>query len=130
MKLIEDRSDIEVFVNEFYERVKFDSVIQHFFTKERGFSFEQHIPIMCDFWETILLHVPRYSGSPVGKHIVIDKELRMNPEHFERWVSIFNSVIDEFFVGDLATEAKKRADLMRHLMIHKIEYARSNNLIF
>ena len=54
----------------------------------------------------------------------------MNPEHFERWVSIFNSVIDEFFVGDLATEAKKRADLMRHLMIHKIEYARSNNLIF
>ena len=59
-----------------------------------------------------------------------DKELRMNPEHFERWVSIFNSVIDEFFVGDLATEAKKRADLMRHLMIHKIEYARSNNLIF
>ena len=55
MKLIEDRSDIEVFVNEFYERVKYDSVIQHFFTKERGFSFEQHIPIMCDFWETILL---------------------------------------------------------------------------
>jgi truncated hemoglobin YjbI len=51
MKLIEDRTDIETFVNEFYERVKYDSVIQHFFTPERGFSFEQHIPIMCDFWK-------------------------------------------------------------------------------
>lgn len=130
MKDITSRADIESFVNRFYELVRMDSVINSFFTPEQDFDFDHHIPIMCDFWETILLHNQKYSGSPVAKHIDIDKKIKLDRNHFDHWVNHFEQAIDENFIGPVADEAKKRANLMRELMLYKIEYSRNNNLIF
>ena len=123
MKLIEDRSDIEVFVNEFYERVKYDSVIQHFFTKERGFSFEQHIPIMCDFWETILLDNPVYRNNAMEVHYDLNKKIPLQKEYFTNWLQLFNSAVDDLFEGKTAVLAKTRAKSIADVMLFKMANA-------
>lgn len=129
MKDIENRKDIEFLVNSFYDKVKQNPIIDKFFTPEQGFSFERHIPIMCDFWETILLHQQKYSGSPVAKHFEVDRKIKIDKTHFDEWVSLFFSSVDEAFQGEVAEEAKKRASLMSQLMLYKVEYSRDHNLL-
>ncbi|MBK7465805.1 MAG: group III truncated hemoglobin [Saprospiraceae bacterium] len=106
MKDIENRKDIESLVNSFYDKVKQNPIIDKFFTPEQGFSFERHIPIMCDFWETILLHQQTYSGSPVAKHFEVDRKIKIDKTHFDEWVSLFFQVSMKLFKEKLRKRRK------------------------
>jgi hemoglobin len=49
------RADIEKLIILFYEKVKKDSTIGFIFTDVIPINWEHHIPVIVDFWETILL---------------------------------------------------------------------------
>jgi len=76
---------------------------------------------MYRFWQTILLEVHLYSGSPFPPH----KQLAINKEHFDRWMEIFTQTTDSLFTGLLANEAKLRAKNMAEMFNYKIEYLRN-----
>lgn len=124
-KRIESRDDVRLMVEDFYEKVKRDDTIGEIFNNVLFFKWETHIPIMIDFWETVLLDGTNYRGNAMRVHIELSKMYPLKPEHFARWKKLFFETLDKHFIGEKVDEAKKRVELMEVLMQNKI--AQSNN---
>ena len=67
MKDLATREDIELQVNSFYNKVVKDDVIGFFFKDVVKVDFEQHLPKMYSFWESILFGQMTYKGNPMGR---------------------------------------------------------------
>ena len=46
--------DIELLVDNFYNKVKSDKLIGHFFNEVVQINWEKHLPLMCDFLENMI----------------------------------------------------------------------------
>ena len=121
---IGNRDDIRLLVESFYEKVKQDDVIGDIFNNMLFFKWDTHIPIMIDFWETVLLGGESYRRNTMRVHIELNRMHPLKPEHFERWKKLFFEILDKNFIGPKVDEAKKRVELMEALIRSKI--AQSN----
>lgn len=119
-KDIETRDDIELLVNSFYEKVKADLVIGYIFTDVFKVNWEKHLPKMYDFWENNLFYTGTYSGNPMISHQHLHKMHPLSADHFERWVSLFTSTVDELFHGAKAKLAKQRANSISAVLQTKL----------
>jgi hemoglobin len=128
-KDIADQQDIRLLVESFYRKVIDDDVIGEIFRDVLVFKWDTHIPIMISFWESVLLGTATYKGNTMRAHIDLDKKHRLQPEHFERWKKLFFETLDEHFNGTVASEAKKKVELMEVLMQTKIAQSRRPNFI-
>ncbi len=124
MKDIENVVDIQLLVNTFYDRVKIDEKIGYIFTQIIGEDWSHHLPIMYDFWNMVLFSAPGYAGSPVKKHVDLDKKTPLNKEHFDHWLVLWTDTIDSLFAGEIADMAKNKAALMANLINMKVEMGR------
>ena len=102
-KDITNREDIKLLVDIFYDKVKIDGLIGPVFSHV---NWPHHLPIMYDFWSSMLLGDQTYRGNPLQKHL----PLPIQPQHFERWLTLFKATVDENFTGEKATEVKMRAE--------------------
>ena len=123
---IETRADIELFLTSFYDKVKLDETIGIIFTEVVPVNWSHHIPVITDFWETILLDNPVYRKNAMEVHYSLNKIFPLQKKHFEAWLRIFNATLDDMFTGDKASLAKKRALSIASLMEHKIVNGNSN----
>lgn len=114
---IENKNDIKLLVNTFYEDVKVDELIGPFFNK---IDWDKHIPIMCKFWENVLFYTGNYTGNPMLRHKLIHENMPMNEEQFIRWIDLFKSAVDELFIGEKAELMKQRANSIASIMQLKI----------
>ncbi len=119
-KEIETRADIEKFIRSFYEKVIVDPTIGIIFTKTFTIDWELHIPLITDFWETILLDNPVYTNNAMGVHFNINKVFPLQKLHFDAWLVLFNNTLDELFVGEKVGLAKKRALGIAQVMLLKM----------
>jgi hemoglobin len=124
LKDIESRADIEKFIISFYEKVKQDKTIGFIFNDVVDMDWPHHIPVIVDFWETILLDNPVYKKNAMEVHYDLNKKVPLKKEHFESWLYLFNSTVDEWFEGRTATLAKTRAKGIAELMLLKMSMAR------
>lgn len=129
MSDITKRKEIETLVDQFYEKVVVDPVIGYFFNEVVKLDWEKHIPIMYDFWETVLLAKARYKGSPIPVHIALFKKEELKPEYFERWIQLWETTVRKNFSGEKANEAVQRAKLMGELMMVKIKRSKEDGFI-
>ena len=106
---IEKRADIELVVKKFYEKVKKDDTIGFIFNDVVKIHWDHHIPVIVDFWATILLDNPVYQKNAMEKHFDLNRIVSLKQEHFDRWLLLFTSTIDESFEGSVAALAKTRA---------------------
>ncbi|MFV8356999.1 group III truncated hemoglobin [Flavobacterium sp. XS1P32] len=113
--------DIKLLVNTFYSQVQTDDFLGSIFNEKIGNRWPEHLEKMYRFWQTILLEVHTYSGSPFPPH----KQLPVSKEHFDRWMELFTQTTDSLFTGALADEAKFRAKNMAEMFNYKIEYFRN-----
>ncbi|GIZ07533.1 group III truncated hemoglobin [Flavobacterium sp. UMI-01] len=113
--------DIKLLVNTFYDKVQKDDLIGPIFNQKIGHRWAEHLEKMYRFWQTILLEVHSYSGSPFPPH----KHLPVEKEHFNRWMEIFTDTVNALFEGTIADEAKLRAKNMAEMFHYKIEYFRN-----
>ncbi|MEQ6168924.1 group III truncated hemoglobin [Ekhidna sp. MALMAid0563] len=118
---ITTRQDIELLVDKFYEQVIQDDIIGEFFTGVVKLDWEVHIPIMYNFWETILLDHIVYKGNPMLKHIQLSQKKALESKHFERWLELWEKTIRMSFQGPKAEEAISRAKQIASLMKFKVE---------
>jgi hemoglobin len=95
-------SDIRLLVDEFYRRVRLDPLLQPVFDDVARVDWMEHLPHLYAFWSDLLFRTRRFTGRPWPKHAV----LPVNREHFQRWLSLFRSAVDDNFAGPRATEAK------------------------
>jgi len=126
---IQSREDIELLVAIFYKKLLQDDTLKHFFTEVLQLDLDKHLPVICDFWESILLGNMIYRGNVMHKHIDLHAKSRILPAHFDRWLSHWEKTLAENFAGPRAVEAVKRAKLMAELMKYKGKQSESNNFI-
>jgi len=113
---IKNLDDIIIFVNGFYDKVQQDELIGPIFNGAIT-DWPPHLEKMYKFWNAALFGVPGFKGNPFAKHA----PLPINAEHFDRWLILFNEIIDNSFQGEIATDAKKRAELMAALFLSRLQ---------
>ena len=118
---IVSRLDIEQFIILFYEKVKQDDTIGFIFNDVVQMNWEHHIPVIVDFWETILLDNPVYKKNAMEVHYDLNKKVQLQKEHFQKWLFLFNAAVDEFFEGKTAALAKTRAKSIADVMLFKMD---------
>lgn len=129
MNDIQSRKDIEILVDSFYKKLLQDDSLKHFFTTVIQLNLKEHLPTICDFWESILLDNMVYRGNPMIKHIELHKKSSLHPEHFESWLAHWNKTLTDLHTGPKVDEAMKRAKLMADLMQFKIKQSEDKNFI-
>ena len=119
---IENRADLERLLEVFYRKVFKDDLISHFFTEVVPLNLETHIPVITDFWESVLLDGRGYRKNVMEIHLNISEKSKIDKEHLDRWVKIFSETVDELFEGAKASLAKQRAASIATMMNIKIDY--------
>ena len=119
-KDIQNRSDIEILVKAFYEKVKTDALIGHIFNDVFQINWKTHLPVMFDFWENTLFYTGPYTGNPMKSHQHLHGIFPLTSEHFKQWNILFISTVDELFEGEKALLAKQRARSISTVMQMKI----------
>lgn len=109
--------DIALLVRSFYERVRPDPELGHFFAE---LDWGHHTPRIASFWGMVLLGDRTYQGDPMTAHIRLARTHPMEPRHFERWLAHWRATVDELFSGPKAEEAKERARTIAGVMAHKV----------
>lgn len=113
---IQSREDIQLLINSFYNKVKKDDTIGFIFNDVAKINWEQHLPIMYDFWETLLLEASSYRKNAMEVHYTLNRKVPLEETHFQRWLQLFSATVDELFSGKIATMAKTKAKSIASLM--------------
>jgi hemoglobin len=106
---IEDRADCERLVRAFYGRALDDPIIGFIFTDVAHLDLEEHVPVIASFWETMLLGAQTYGGGAFRPHAELHAKVELRPGHFERWLHLWRTTVDEQFAGERAELAKSHA---------------------
>ena len=106
---INNRTDIELLVNTFYKKVSADEELGYIFLEVAKVNWSTHLPVMYDFWEGVIFFTGGYTGNPMITHRKLNLVVSLTPEHFKRWLALFQQTIDENFEGEKAELARQRA---------------------
>lgn len=125
MKDISTIEDIKLLVDTFYQKIRENEMLSPIFNRIIQDRWPQHLEKMYRFWQTVLLQEHTYFGSPFPPHA----KLPVNQKHFDAWLRLWHSTINNHFSGVKADEAKWRGDKMAVMFLSKIEYYKSNSSI-
>ena len=117
---IQNREDIILLVDSFYEAVQKNHKIGPVFTDVIKVDWNHHLPKMYDFWESILFGKATYKGNPMLTHFDINKQTALKSEEFETWKKLFFNTVDELFLGENAETIKQKAQSIADLMHIKL----------
>jgi hemoglobin len=77
--------------------------------------------VITDFWETILLGAQSYGGGAFRPHAELNMKVPLRAGHFERWLHIWRTTVDELFSGERAQLAKSHAERVARAFYQRIE---------
>ncbi|OBK19784.1 group III truncated hemoglobin [Mycobacterium asiaticum] len=103
------RADVAALLDRFYGRALHDAVLYAPFEQLRATGLDDHLPTMCDFWETVLFRAGRYRGSALAAHRDIHRRTPLAASHFVRWLTLWRETVDEMYAGPAAERAKVQA---------------------
>ncbi len=117
---IESKEDISLLVNTFYTTIRADEILGPIFNDVARVDWERHIPLLTEFWNTIVFSTPGYKGNPMQVHIDLHEIFPLKEEHFRHWRQLFFNTVDELFTGPTADHIKQRATHIASLMMYKV----------
>lgn len=115
-------TDIKMLVDTFYGKIRENDLLGPIFNNILNDRWPAHLEKMYRFWQTVLLEEHTYTGSPFVPHA----KLAINQLHFDTWLTIWNSTVNDLFEGAKAEEAKWRGDKMAEMFLYKIMYYQKN----
>ncbi|QHS59360.1 group III truncated hemoglobin [Chitinophaga agri] len=113
--------DVQLLVNTFYSRVREDAALGYIFDGVAKVNWEKHLPVMHSFWETVLFGKASFKGNPLAKHTALNAKTPLTEAHFSTWLALWHQTIEDLFEGPVAQSAKSKAELMKILMLGKIQ---------
>lgn len=122
MKDITDRADIKILIDAFYAKILIHPLLRPVFIDIAHIDLEHHLPILYDFWSTLLLGDQSYHRNAMDVHLALAEKTVLTKEHFDEWLHLFIQTVDELYVGKSADEIKYRASSIAGLMLYKIEH--------
>lgn len=119
---VTDRAGLETMLAHFYEKALADEVIGFFFTQVVPLNMETHLPLITDFWESVVLGTRGYGKNVMQVHQHIHDLSVIKKEHLDRWVQLFTQTIDEHFEGPNAILMAQRARSIATMMNLKLNH--------
>ncbi len=105
-------------VDTFYAKVRRDPEIGPIFNAIVA-DWPLHLATLKDFWSTVLLTTRRYKGDPMMTHL----QLPLDPEHFQRWLSLFaetaNEVLPATHAGRTIAKSRMIAENFQRGIAHR-----------
>lgn len=106
---LRDRADVETLVVEFYRRAFADDLLGPVFVDIARMDLPAHLPIMCDFWETVLFRAGTYRRNAFTVHVGLHRRAGLTGAHFARWLALWTGTVDDLYAGPVAERAKLQA---------------------
>ena len=114
--------DVKLMVDEFYGKVRNNSLLAPIFFERIEGSWDAHLNKMYLFWNTILFAEGGYSGNPFAKHA----DMPIEEEHFDQWLVLFQETVKENFEGPVADEAQWRAGIIANTFLRRLRAINGN----
>lgn len=96
-----DEQSIQVMVHTFYGCIREHPRLGLIFNGRLEGKWDDHMPKMEAFWQSVLLKNGAYKGKPVPAHLKLKEVVSSD---YSEWQSVFRPVVRELFVPDLADE--------------------------
>ncbi|HVG11481.1 MAG TPA: group III truncated hemoglobin [Flavisolibacter sp.] len=119
---IETRADLELVLARFYDRALTDDEIGTFFTEVVPLHLPTHLPLILDFWESVVLGTRGYSKDVMSIHRNIHNLATISTAHLDRWYYLFSTTVAEHFSGKNATLMMQRARSIATMMDIKLNH--------
>ena len=126
---IEDREDIAALVEAFYKRAFADPLLGPIFIDIAKMDLAAHMPIMCDFWETVLFQTGAYRRNAFMIHLHLHQMEPLTKVHFQRWEDMWHQTVDEMFSGEKAILAKLNASRIANSIHRRLERTEDRELL-
>lgn len=108
-KDIANRDDLLLLMRAFYNKLLSDPSISYLFTDIAKIDLAHHLPVLVDFWDSILFQSDTYRKNALQPHLGLNKVSPLQKHHFQTWLGYFKETVDELFMGEKASLAKERA---------------------
>lgn len=111
-KQIENRTNVEFLVHQFYSKIRADEEIGFYFNTIIK-DWDAHLEKLTDFWETNLFAVQKYKSNPLAVHNEVDAKFdgKITSYEFGIWLNHWFQTLDEHFEGENAeTSCQKNGD--------------------
>ncbi len=108
-KDIETRTDLELLMKTFYDRLLNDASINYVFTHVAKIDLEAHLPKIVDFWEQVMFNTGNYKTNVMQVHLALNDKEQLTAAHFSTWLNHFEQAVNERFIGMNAEKIKTRA---------------------
>src|SRR6188474_1405657 len=105
-KDIQSREDLFELMKLFYNKLLNDRSISYLFTDVAKINLEHHLPVLVNFWESVLFQADTYRKNAMQPHMDLHSKSPLQPQHFETWLKYFKESVDELFEGEKAFMAK------------------------
>src|SRR5665647_1089897 len=106
---LRNRDDVLTLVTTFYRRAFDDELLGPIFVDVARMDLAHHLPIICDFWETVLFQAGLYRRNALQIHLSLNARAPLGAPHFERWLRLWTTTVDDAFAGEKAELAKTQA---------------------
>lgn len=126
---LQGREDIVDILWKFYTIAFKDDLIGRFFTEVVPLDLDTHIPVIADFWDSVVFNARGYRKNVMEVHHHIHQLSAIRKEHLDRWVKLFTGTVSENFEGEKAELMKQRARSIATLMDIKLNHNTLNRPI-
>ncbi|MFJ4989315.1 group III truncated hemoglobin [Streptomyces sp. NPDC088732] len=114
------RPDVEALVSAFYGRAFADPLIGPVFTDVAKMDLAAHMPVMCDFWESVLFAAGLYRRNALHPHLALHRLAPLGPAHFDRWLALWTTTVDALYRGEKAELAKTQAQRIAGSLLRRL----------
>jgi len=114
------RDDVEILVRTFYARAFADPLLGPIFVDVARMDLAAHLPVMCDFWQTVLFRAGLYRRNALQVHVDLHNLFPLSSQHFTRWLALWVTSVDDHFAGEKAERAKAQATRIAYSMSRRL----------
>jgi len=106
------KAHIKKLVIHFYLRVQKDELLGPIFNEIAQVDWDHHIPLLCQFWNSIMLKTNEYHGNAYMKHLMLGKQIEIQEHHFTRWLDLFHQEAIMHLPDNAAKEIKEKSSVI------------------
>jgi hemoglobin len=123
------REDALAVVTEFYRRAFDDGLLGPVFRDVARLDLATHLPVIADFWATVLFRAGTYRRNLLGVHLDLHERFPLTAAHFTRWLALWADTVDDLFAGEKADLAKSQAERIAWSMIRRLRREDASELV-
>ena len=117
---IAGRGDLAALLRDFYGRAFRDELLGPSFVDIARMDLDAHLPVISDFWETVLFRAGTYRRNALAPHQRLHSRADLTPAHFTRWLALWCATVDDRHAGPKAELAKLQGARIAGAMCRRI----------